>query len=60
MSSNVALEVAGAGDGARVVDTGSTVEGRDVAAARLVDAVGKTITIVGAGSSLADHLVDGG
>lgn len=59
VSGNVALEVSSGGDGARVVDTGGLVEGRDVVGARLVDAVGKAITIVGASSSLADHLVDG-
>lgn len=59
MGGNAVLELAGGGDGARVVDASSAVESRDIATARLVDAVGKTVTVVSASGTLADHLVDG-
>lgn len=59
MGGDTVLELAGGGDGARVVDAGGAVEGRDVTTAGLVDAVGKTVAVVGAGGTLADHPVDG-
>lgn len=59
VGSDTVLELSSGGDGARVVDSSSAVEGRDVATARLVDAVGETVTRVGSGGTLKDHLVDG-
>lgn len=59
MSGNTVLELAGAGNGSRVVNSGSAVKGRDITSAGLVDAVGKTITIVGTSSAFANHLVNG-
>lgn len=60
VSGNVILQLASVRNRSRVVDTGRTVEGRDVATAGLVDAVGKSITRVGACSTFTDHFVDGG
>lgn len=60
VSGNVVLQLASVRDRSGVVDTGGTVEGRDIATARLVDAVGKAITRVGTGGTFTDHLVDGG
>ena len=59
VGSDTVLELASGGDGTRVVDSSGAVEGRDVATTRLVDAVGETVTRVGSGSTLKDHLVDG-
>lgn len=60
MSGNAVLELASGRDRARVIDTSSSVKGRNITATSLVDAVGQTITVVGSGSTFANHLVDSG
>jgi hypothetical protein len=45
-------------DGARVVDTGSTVISLDGGVSGLVEAVGETVTSLSSSSTLADHALD--
>lgn len=60
VSGNVVLQLASVRDRSGVVDASRTVEGRDVTTAGFVDAVGKSITGVGTGSTFTDHLIDRG
>lgn len=58
MRRNTILQLASAGDGSRVVDARSTVKGRHVAAAGLVEAVGEPVARGSTSCALANHLVN--
>lgn len=58
VSSNTLAKVTGRSDGARVVDTGSTVVGFDGGDISLVEAVGKANAAGGSSGTLADHALD--